>query len=152
MTVLLVPDLKLEQENDDWSKDVTILKYIKERVYLYVYTCDREMLNGVSFWLCVLNSPGVCQSLDHASSSSLSWCCDDGDGRMMDVCSPLCPSLEPSAWWGKKIQMTSQIGITPIDCTLLHNCNVHDTCSKGTLFQSQLSPLCVLSPFLTCNM
>ncbi len=136
MTVLLVPDLKLERENDDWSKNVTILKYIKEWVYLYVYMCDREVLNGVSFWLCVLNSPGVCQSLDHASSSSLSWCCDDGDGRMTDACSPLCPSLEPSAWRTKKIEMSSQILIMQLDCTLLCDCNVNDTCLKGTLFQS----------------
>lgn len=94
--------LKLEREKDVWSKNVTILKYVKERVDLNVYMCDWEVFNDVSFWLCVLNSPGVCQSFDHVSSNSLSWCCDDGGPTLTGVCSPLCPSLELSAWWKKK--------------------------------------------------
>lgn len=73
--------------------------------------CDCKVLSGVSFWLCVQNSPGVCPSLDRASSSSLSWCCDGGDGTLTDVCSPLCPSLELSAWRRKKIEMPSQTWI-----------------------------------------
>ena len=114
--------LKLEREKDGWSKNVTILKYVKEQIDLNVYMCDSEVFNDVSFWLCVLNSPGVCQSFDHVSSSSLSWCCDDGGATLTDVCSPLCPSLELSAWWRKKktkkkIAMPSQIPINQAFCS-----------------------------------
>lgn len=70
--------------------------------------CTAEVLNGVSFSLCALNSLCVCQNLDPASSSSPSWCCDDADGTPTDACSPPCPSLELWAWW-MQIESPNQI-------------------------------------------
>lgn len=92
-------------------KECYTIEIHKRAGYIYMCTCDCKVLSGVSFWLCVQNSPGVCPSLDRASSSSLSWCCDGGDGTLTDVCSPLCPSLELSAWRRKKIEMPSQTWI-----------------------------------------
>lgn len=133
MTVLLAPGLKVQRQNDGWSKEKVKI-YIKERVYLCVCMYDQEVLNGVSFSLCALNFRGVCLNPDPASSSSLSWCCDDGDGTLTDVCSPLCPSLELEAWWGKeKNDMPSQMCH---NTTLPHECDFYDTCSKGTWLQS----------------
>lgn len=125
--------LKVQRQNDGWSKKKVKI-YIKEWVYLCVCTYDQEVLNGVSFSLCALNFRGVCLNPDPASSSSLSWCCDDGDGTLTDVCSPLCPSLELEAWWGKeKNDMPSQMCH---NTTLPHECDFYDTCSKGTWLQS----------------
>lgn len=100
--------LKLERK----MMNGTILKYIKEMVYLYMCTrvcvCMWEVLSGVSFWLCVLNSPDVCRNPVLGSSSSPSWYCDVAGGNSMDVCFPLCPSLKPSAWRRKKSEQPNQ--------------------------------------------
>lgn len=80
---------------------------------------QQEVFSGVSFSLCAPNSRGICLNLDSASSSSLSCCCDDGGETLMDVCSPLCPSLELSAWWTRKNEMPCEICHIKTDCDMV---------------------------------